>query len=328
MYECGPPPLSETRPVPSRPVRASGRKSTGYISSSKQTRKPGPLLRRRSAESAQCFYASDSSLTPLPSSDDEDDGSFMNTAKRSRTQSPSPGGSAVLDSTTDPQIGHLNGHSFGSIDQGISGDCPPLETHMDFRDELPPTPPETPSASLTDVIRGDIDDPMNGTSISAGCLRFGKGQNQSMTSSNHPKSLSAPVPPPSSSPRRKRKKRINYYTKKKPPKQKKAEPETTEESMVIDPPAVADPRLRPSGLPSLEISIASIPSISRVPLSASRTNVTPLRSASASGLNPPLDEPKGLGDTPTGAVPGLSRPTLPSNPPIWAQVRSSCQRFT
>lgn len=329
-YQRGPLPASSSQPTPTRPVRASARKSTGCISAPKPWKRPDLLPRRKSAG---WHYSSDSSLTPLPSEGEED---------------------ALLP----------NGPSFGSAEQSIFDTYPSPEVHMDSVDEPPPTPPQDVSvlidplysepenrrASLTEVVRESVDDPMNGTSASAACLRSGAGPTLSVTESSHPKSLSAPVPS-SSGPRRKGKKRINYYTKKKPPKQKEKEPaeETTDCPMIIDTPTFADPEPEPeppstepvhqdivlseplipmpdpSDPPSLNISIALVSPIVpeiRVPLPTSCANV-PLPRSTPASIDPPPASLNGFGDTLVAAVPGSPRLPLPRNPPIWAQVRVS-----
>lgn len=288
-YKRGPAPSSGNLFVRSSPTRTLTRKSTGCISAPRPPKKLNPLPRRKSAE--YC-YPSDSSLTPLSSSDDEDDASFVITAKRSRMQSPPPSGSVVLDSATVLGVTHLNDCSFGSIDQGISDDFPPRETNMESGDEPPATPPQD-SGILIDPLRfelenssteiyGSVDDPMIGTSISAACLRSERVPTQSIPTSNHTKSLSAPVPPSC----RKRKTRAYFDTRKRPSKQKKAElaEETTEEQMAIDTPAVTGPKARPG---------------------------------------PAGTEPAYRSTVDTPSIPGLSRPALHNNPPIWAQVRVS-----
>lgn len=359
-FQQGPP---SARASP--PTRTSTRKSTGCIPASKPVKGPNPLTRRRSEG---CSYISDSSLTPLSSSDDEV--SFIVNTERSRIQSPPSTRSVVVDSTTEFRMEDLHGSSFG-VNQGITDNCSPRETHMVSGDEPPPTPPqdagvlidplqhfepESSSASLSDVIHGSVDPPMNCTSISAACLPFERGPIQSSTVCNHSKSLSAPAPTSSSPPCRKRKK-SNCNTKKRHSKQKKTAPvaEDTGEPMVIDTPIAVDSEAGPGPAstepvhqgavlsepfthrieqsePPLKISIYPSATASthptspgaRVPLLTSCTNVTPRSAPSPIPGSSPGDL-KGLGGTNVVAVPGLSRPALHSNPPIWAQVRAACQ---
>ena len=208
---------------------------------------------------------------------------------------------------------------------------------------------EPPSTLSQDT---GIDDPMNWTSVSGMCLRSGRDLSQSVTELIHPKSVSAPVPR-SSAARKKRRNRANFYTKKPLSKRKKADhsEETTDQPMSIDTPVIAEPepepepltiepvyqdivlnepfipRLEPLEPLSLKISIhppVFIPPIvqeTRVPLSISCANVPLPRPAPAPNPGPSPDGLKGLTDAPVVAVPGFSRPTLPRNPPIWAQVR-------
>lgn len=332
VYEQGPTSLNGTRCTPPCPTQTSTRKSTGCISASEPV-KPNPLPHQQPADWS---YASDSSLTSLSSSDDEDDGSCVIT-KRPRTRSPSSGGRVALGSLTDLRVGSFNDCSFGGVDQGISDNSPSRKTHMDSRDEPPPTPPHdnggligTSSTSPAKVVHGCADDPMNGTSISAECVRSKRGLTRPITASGHPKSLSAPILPPSSPVRRKRKKGTNYSATKKAPKQKKREPigETTNEPMAIETPIIVHPKATPSESPSLNIVIrpfASIPSIGsevRAPFSTSCTNVPPPRSASTPNPDPLLGNLKDSGETSAVVIPQFLRPTLPNNPPIWAQVRT------
>lgn len=348
-YAHGPAPLTVTSPVPSRPTRASTRKSTGCISASKPRKMSTHLSRRRSAGYR---YPSDSSLTPLSSSDDEGDAPSITPTKRSRIGSPPQSISVMLDSATEPRMKRLNDRSFGGVDQGISDNCPPRESHMHSGGEPPATPPQNTHALIGlgdfcagDDIHGSTYDPVNGTSISAACLQPERGPTQLGTLSTLPKSLSAPVPPSSFRAGEKRKKTFNYHTKKKSPK-KKAEPVegTTHEPMAIDIPTVPSPEVRPGPAtttlsepfrlrieppepPPLKISIhpvTSIPSVSpevKLPLSTACINLPSPRSTQ--GRNPDLSlaSPKGLGGITAVTTPGFSRPPLPNNPPIWAQVR-------
>lgn len=352
-YENGPLPTSGIERARSRPLRASTRKSTGGISAPRPVKKIKPPPRRKSAD---FHYSSDSSLTPLPSSDDEDGTSLRITTIRSQTKSSPSSGSVISRSTAGLPPRDSNDHSVKSIDRGVSRANAPQDINMDPGNEPPPTPPQGigvlvnhchPANSTTPLT--EVDDPMNGTSVSAVCLQSRREPSQSMAESNDARSLSAPVPRSSSAPRRRTRPRTNWYPKR-PSKQKKIYhvEETIDRPMAIDTPAVVDqepeleqlaivhqditpgepfiPKLGPSEPPSLKLSIhppALIPPIVpeiRVPFSTSYTNIPLPRPAPASNLNPSPDGLKGLNDTSVAAVPGFLRPTLPSNPPIWAQV--------
>jgi hypothetical protein len=234
---------------------------------------------------------------------------------------------------------------------------------MDTADEPPPTPPLDINAiidpldpepeiccdSLTKIVHGSVDDSMDGASASAPCLRSETEPTLSVTGPSSPKSVSAPVSSSSLGPRSKTRKRISYYSKEKPSKRKKEEPveEIKYNPMAVDTPTVGDPGpeqeppiaepvhqdiflsepliplLEPSAPPSPEISIPLVLPISpeiRVPLSAAYTNVPSAPALNVDSLPTSLES---LSNTPAAAVPGSLRPPLPSNPPIWAQVRSS-----
>jgi len=351
VYEGGPPPKSGGRHIRSRPARAATRKSTGCIPAPNPVRKANHLPRRRSAE---YHYFSDSSLTPLPSSDDEDDTQpQFATMGLPRPSSPSSGEALSCPTADSPP-----GGSRYYMAQGISHHYTHQDENMDLEDAPPPTPPQDiggpndplyyePVDSMA-VLTEVADDPMNGTSVSAMCLRSGRELSLPVTKPNNTKSLSAPVPCSSSAPHTKRRRKTNGSTKKKRKKVENAE-ETTDQPMVIDTPA-ADPepepepliiepvrqdvaprelfipRLEPSEPPPLKISILPSPFIppivqeSRVPFSASRPNILLPQPIPASNPDPSPDDLKGLNDTPVAATSGFSRPTLPSNPPIWAQV--------
>ena len=357
-YEGGPPPKSGGRRIRSHPARAATRKSTGCISAPNPVRKANHLPRRMSAE---YHYFSDSSLTPLPSSDDEDDTQPQSTTQLRRPPSPSDG-RALSFSAVGPSPEGSRDHLARTMDQGISRHHTPQDENMDLEDAPPPTPPQDiggpidhmcfePADSMA-ALAEVVDDPMNGTSISAICLRSGRELSLSVTVPKNKKSLSAPVPRPPPAPHKKRRRKTNWYTKK---KQRKAEnvEETTDQPMVIDTPAFADPEpesepliiepvhqdVAPSEpfIPRLELlkhpplKISILPSVlippivqeSRVPFSNSRPNIPPPQPTPASNPGPSPSDLKGLSDTPVGATPGFSRPTLPSNPPIWAQVRAA-----
>ena len=360
-YEGEPPPKSGGCRIRSRPARAATRKSTGCISAPNPTKKDIPLPRRRSAE---YHYSSDSSLTSLSSSDDEDYAKPQLTTLRSRSPASSTSGGDLPCSTVDPPPGGSNARN---IDQSISQRYTSRDENMYPSDEPPPTPSQDISVPIDPLYREPadsvaalaevVDDPMNGTSISAMCLRSGRELSIFIPKPKPKpkKSLSAPVPRSSSAPRRKKGRKTGWNPKKKPTKPKKVDhvEETTDQPMVIDTPAVADPepepepliienihqdiapsepfipRLEPSEPHSLKISI--IPSVSippivqeyRVPFSTSRPNIPLLQPPPASNPDPPPNGPKGLNDTPVAATPGFSRPTLPNNPPIWAQVSAA-----
>jgi hypothetical protein len=356
-YTWNPPPKSRKERTRSLPARAATRRSTGGISAPKPARKIDPLPRRKSTE---YHYSSDSTLTPLPSSDDEGDISLQIATTQSQ-KSPSPSSwSAAWRPTAGPSSRDPSKCSVGVIDQHISYNYTLQDEIMDPGDEPPPTPPQDISFSvnpshretanfttaLTDVVHGNVDDPMNGTSVSAVCLQPGREPSQPTTKYNDAESLSAAIPRSSSAPRGKRRSRTNWNAKKKPPKRKKAEhvEETADQPMAIDTPAAVDPglapgplttgpvhqdvpsepfipRLEPLEIPSLKISIhpsTFIPPIAqetRVPF-ASYTNIPLSRPAPNPDLPP--DGLKGPSDAPAAPIP---RPALPGNPPIWAQVR-------
>jgi len=359
-YEGEPPPKSGGARIRPRPARAATRKFTGRISAPNPAKKVNPLPRRRSA-GYRYFSDSDSSLTPLPSSDDEDNTQppFTNTRLQ---RSPSPSSGGVLPCPTADSLPGGSRDSLARIvDEGISHHYTPQDEDMDPGDVPPPTPPQDhdigvslycePAISMA-ALAEVVDDPTNGSSVSAMCLRSGRELSLSVTEPNT-KSLSAPVPGSSSTPHRKRKHKNNWYPKKKPQQRKKADhaEETTDQPMVVDTPAVAGPepepeppiiepvhqdiapsepfipRLEPSEPPSLKISI--IPTVlirpiaqeSRVPFSTSRPNILLPEPAPLSNPDPSPDCLKGLSDTPVAAAPGSLRPTLSINPPIWAQVR-------
>lgn len=354
-YQNGPPPSSGNERTHSRPARVATRKSTGGISTPNTVRKISPLPRRRSAEH---HYFSDSSLTPLPSSDDEDDTSLWITPIPPRRPSSSSSGNALTYPPEGPLPRNSKRFLVGITGQGISRNHIPQDKNMDLEYEPPPTPPSlgVPVDSLrceptnyttafAEVIHGGVDDPMNGTSVSAVFPRSGKERLQSVTGPSEAKSASAPVPRSSSAPRRKRRRKVNWSTKKKRKKADYAEVTTDQPMTIAEPGSEREPltvefanqditlnepfipRLEPLELPSLRISIhppVSIPPIvqeSRVPFSTSYANIPQPRPAPASDPGPSPDGLKGLTDTPAVAVPVFLRPTLPSNPPIWAQVR-------
>lgn len=203
--------------------------------------------------------------------------------------------------------------------------------------KLPQAPPLPSSESV--VLRSAVlstydmtdssDDPMNGTSVSALCLSPGTGLT---LAENHPKSLSAPVPT-SSSPHRKRRRKTDYRGKKKSSKRNKGEPveEIADKSMIID--AGLQPQPEHASTESVrqatdtsepfKISIALVPSTSpenQLPLSTSCTNVQFPPSEPLPNPDPSPEALNGLGDAPVTTAPGLSRPALPRDPPIWAQV--------
>lgn len=339
-YESGPPPMSGNECTLSRPTRAPARKSTGGIPASKRVKKHGPLPRRRSFD-----YYSDSSLTTLPS-DDEDD-----TALRITT---------IARDSNDLQV--------GSADQGVSQDRTPQDVIMDSADEPRPTPPHTPpqtissliasphcesanyATALTQFVSESVDDPMNGTFVFATRLRSGRELPRFVTGFDNGKFLSNPVSRSSKVSYQQKGRRTSLDPKKKSSKKKNHVEETPKQPMVVDTPAITDlelepeplstglhqdatlsepfiPRLKPPGPPSLKIPIrppVSIPPIVpeiRVPLSISCINTPLPRPAPVQNSGPSPDGLKGPSVTPAVVVPRISRPTLPSNPPIWAQVR-------
>jgi len=363
-YESGPPSMSRNEHAHSRPTYAPTRKSTGGIPAQKPAKRAKPLPRRRS-EGYHCF--SDSPLTPLPSSDDEEDTTFrITTIQLQNPFLPSSRG-VTSHFTAGLSTGDLNGCSVGSVGQGTSQNGIPQDVNMDSGDEPPPTPPRdvdsltgpldceptNSAAALTQVLQEIVDDPMNGTSVSAACFRSGREPLQSLTYFNDEKSHSAPVPRTSTAPHRKKRRKTNWYSKKKSSKKPKYVEETADQPMVIDTPTHVDmehdqepltvepvcqaiapsepfiPEPVPSEPPSLKISIhpsASTPPILseiRMPFSTSYANIPPPRPAHTSNLDPLPGDPKGPGDTPVTVAPGFSRPTLSGNPPIWAQVRIS-----
>ena len=333
-YTGGPPSMNENERIHSRRTHASTRKSTGGIPASKSVKRATPIPRRRSEEH---HYFSDSSLTPLPSSDDEDD--------------------IISDLPADDP----NDCSVGSVGQGTSQNDTHQDVNMDSGDEPLPAPPQDIgflvdslgceptkfAAALTQV----VDDPMNGTSVSAACFQSGREPLQSSTCFNDENSPSAPVPRSSTAPYQKKRRRTNWYSKKKPSKKSNRAEATADQLMIIDTPTVAElepepesltvepvrqdialnepfiPNLVSSEPPSLKISIhphmfmSPIVSEIRVPLATSCVNIRPPHPAQASNPDPLPNDLKGSGDTPGAAVPGFLRPTLSSNPPIWAQVR-------
>ena len=327
VYTSGPPPISGGSRTRSRPTRASTRKSTGGISAPKPVKKSKPLPRRRSEEH---HYFSDSSLTPLPSSDDED---------------------IVSRPTAYPFARDPNDCSVGSVDQGISQNDTIQDVNMDSGDEPPPTPPQdtgflidppycelaNSATSLTRVVQNSVDDPMIGNSVSAASFRSGKVPSRSVTRYNGEKSLSAPAPHSSTAPQRKRGRRTNWNTKKPSKKKRTHVEEATDQPMVIDTPAVADldPEPEPLTIGRVRQDIAPnepfipglvpIPPILpevRAPFSTSCANIPLPRVAPASNPDPSLDDLKGPSDTPAVAIPVFPRPVLSKNPPIWAQVRT------
>ena len=361
-YESGPLPMSRNGHAHSRHTYTLTRKSTGGIPAPKRVKRTNLLPRRRSEE-YHCF--SDSSLTPLPSSDDEDDTTFRITTTQLRRPSSPSSRIVVLPFTVDLPAGDPNDCSVWSVGQGSSQNGAPQDLNMDSVKEPPPTPPQdigflidpceptNSAAALTQVVQENVDDPMNGTSISAACFRSGMEPSQSLAYSNDEKSLSAPVPRSSTAPYRKRRRRTNWYSKKRPSKKPNHVKGTADQPMVIDTPTVAGlepepqpltiepvgqdialnepfiPELVSSKPPSLKISIhpsvSTPPIISeiRVPFSSSYVNIPSPRPAQAPSPDPLPDDLKGSGDTPVVTVPEFSRPTLSSNPPIWAQVRTS-----
>ena len=137
-YVSGPPPANGTQYSRSRSTRAPTRKSTGGISAPKPVKKANPLTRRRSEE-YHCF--SDSPLTPLPSSDDEDDTPpqiFTNLLQKPSSLSSR---SVVSRPNTDLPAGDRNYCSAGSVDQGTSQNYTLQDVDMDSGGEPPPTPP-------------------------------------------------------------------------------------------------------------------------------------------------------------------------------------------
>ena len=362
-YERGPPPKSGIERTRSRPARVATRKSTGSIPAPKP-KKINPLPRRRSEEYHSLFDSD--SLTPLQSSDDEDTPLRITTTRPQRSSSP-PSESTLSHPTGDFLSGDPRDRSIGIIDQVMSRCHTPLDENMDPEDGPPPTPPQDISvsinsfpsepadytASFTEIIHGNVDDPMNGTFFSAMCLRSGRELLEPVNKPKDTKSLSAPVARSSSVAHRKRRGRTNWYPKKASSKRKKAShvEEAADQPMVIDtfaddelepepePPTIEPvrqdsllsepfiPRLEPSKPPSLKISIrlpVSTPPIvqeSRVPLSTSCTNIPLPRPAQVSNPDLPPGGLKGLSDTSVVIAPVFPRPTLPSNPPIWAQVR-------
>ena len=354
-YEGGAPPKSGGRRTRPRPARAATRKSTGCISAPNPTRRVIPLPRRRSAEYR---YFSDSSLTPLSS--DNEDSRPQFTTMRLRSPPPPLSGGDLSCPIQDPLPEGSKDCLARIMDQDISRHRVPRDKNMDPTDVPPPTPPQDigvpidplycEPADSTASLAGVVDDPMNGTSVSAMCLRSGRELSLSVTKPKDTKSLSAPVPRSSSAPRTKRKHKNNWSTKGKRKKVDNAE-ETTVQPMVIDTPTVAGPEPEPEPLtvepvhqdiaqsepfipgldlsepPSLKISIlpsVPIPPIVqefRVPFSTSRPNIPLPQPAPASNPEPPPAALKGLSDTRAAAT-GVSRPVLPSNPPIWAQVRA------
>jgi len=363
-YESGPPSMSRNERTHSRPTYAPTRKSTGGITTPKPAKGAKPLSRWWSDEDCHCF--SDSTLTPLPSDDEEDTTFRIATTQSQKQLLPSSGGVAS-HFTVGLSTGNSSSCSVGSAGQGTSRNDTSQDVNMDSADEPPSTPPQdvgslpldreptSSAAALTQVFQEIVDDPMNGTSASAACFRSGRKPLQSLTYFSDEKSLSAPVPRTSTTPHRKRRRRANWYSKKKSPKKPKHVEETADQPMVIDTPTLADlepdrgpltiepvrqvvapsepfiPEPVSSEPPSLKISIhpsaSTLPIVSeiRVPFSTSYANIPSPRPAQAS--NPDLlpDDPKGSADTPVIVVPGFSRPTLFSNPPIWAQVSISLQ---
>ena len=363
-YESGPPSMSRNERTHSRLTYAPTRKSTGGITTPKPTKGVKSLPRRRSEE-FHCF--SDSTLTPLQSSDDEEDTTFrITTTQLQNPFLPSSRGVAS-QLTAGLSTGNPHGCSVGSLGQGTSPNDTPQDVNMDSGDEPLSTPPQdvgsligpldceptNSAAALTQVFQEIVDDPMNGTSVSAACFRSGRKPLQSLTYFSDEKSLSAPVPRTSTAPHRKKRRKTNWYSKKKSSKKPKHVEETADQPMIIDTPTLADlepdqgsftiepvrqavapsepfiPEPVSSEPPSLKISIhpsaSTLPIASeiRVPFSTSYANIPSPRLAQASNPDPLPDDPKGSTDTSVVVVPGFPRPTLSSNPPIWAQVSTS-----
>jgi len=362
-YESGPPSKNGKKRgkkrARSRPTRASTRKSAGGIPAPKPVEEIDPPPRPQSAEH---HYFSDSTLTPLSSSDDEDDSPPCISSMQPQTPPPSPSRGVVSRSISDLPPRGSNNCVVGTTDQGVSTSYTPQDVNMDSGDEPPPIPPLGIGVLVDNLHRGpvnstpvqSVDDPMNGTSVSAVCLRSRGGPSQSVTGPNDATSLSAPVPHSSTGPRRNRKgrRKANSYPKK-PPKRKKTGyvEGIADQPMAIDIPAIVDPEpdpepqnmesarqditpsepfipgLEPLDPPSLNISIypsVQIPPLvpeTRVPFSTSCANIPLSQPIPAAILDLSPDDLKGSNDAPVATIPGLSRPTLPSNPPIWAQVR-------
>lgn len=331
VYERGP--SLSSRRKRGHPTRAPTRKSTSCTPVQKPVNTPNLSSSRKSVER---YLFSDSPLTTPPSSDDEGEAS----PKRPRMPSPSSIGDAISRSFTGPSTRDLNDRSFRSIDQDISDFCSPRGIQMDSADEPPPTPSQEPSVlvdpsqfepenSTDGVTYERDDDPMNGTSASTVCIQSGTGQTLSVAESNHPRSLSAPVSSSSSVPRKKRREGVLYCLGKKSSRQgEELVGEATDQSMAIDTSAVAyaDPKLIPSTEPIHRETGPIVPEI-RQPLSASCTNVPPLEPASGPNIDPLGGELKSFDDASVVPAPALPRPTLPRNPPIWAQVRVSPYRL-
>ena len=276
------------------------RESTGEIPA------PNPEEAKPLSEEHSLFY---SDVLPPPP--------IGNVVPRSNSGLPSrdPNGCSTRD------VGHTASHNYTLQD-----------VNMDAADEPPPTPPQgigllagsftsetADSATFsTQLVRESVDDPMNGTSVSAVCFRPEREPSQSRLGDG--KSHSAPVPP-STAPHRKKRRKANLNPKKKPPKKpNRVEESTVGQPMSIDTPVVSDPGPNPEP-PSLKlsthlpISTASITQESRAPLSISCVNIPLSRSASGPSYDPLPD------GTPAVVSPGFSRPILSGNPPIWAQVR-------
>ena len=296
-------PTSSDEPTSPPRTRATTRKSTGGIPATKPE-EANRLIRRRS-EDYHWFYGR--LLTPQPPSDEDN--------------TPPPIGSVASGSNPGLPTGDPNNWD---IDQGAPHNYGPQD--IDFF--VGSLASETADSAAAPVQAGweGVDDPMNGTSVSAVCFRSEKEPLQSFLGDG--KSHSAPVPP-STAPRRRKRRKAGLNPKKKPPKKpNRAEGAAAAQPMSIDAPVVADlgPEPGPSSLklpsPSPTPSTPIVQEF-RVPFSTSCVNIPLPRSAlGPNSDNDPL--PDGLkepNDTPAVVVPGFSRPVLSKNPPIWAQVR-------
>ena len=323
-YRRGSPPTSSNECISSRRPCAPARESTGGIP------EPNPEEAKHLSEKYPWFYGD--LLTPQQSSDEDDTPPPITT--RLRKPLPPPIGNVVSRSNSGLPSRDPNGYSTGHVGQTASHNYTLQDVNMDAADEPPPTPPQDigflagsfasetadSAAFPTQLVRESADDPMNGTSVSAACFRSEREPSQYRLGGG--KSHSAPVPPPTA-PHRKKRRKASLNPKKKPPKKpNRVEEPAVDQPMSIDTPVVSDPGPNPES-PSLKlsahspISTTSIAPESRVPLSISYINIPLSRSTSGPSYDPLPD------GTPAIVSPGVSRPILSGNPPIWAQVRTS-----
>lgn len=251
-YENGPPPMSGIQRARPSPMRVPTRKSTGCIPERRPPKTPDLSSRRSSAE-YHCF--SDSPLTPLPSSDDEDDTPLIATSG-SPMPPKSSGRNDVLRLAADLPARDSSDSSFGSMDKSISHNRLPWDINMDPVDEPPPTPPqdfsvfinplhhgpESSTTSLMGVASEGTDETMYDASAFTMCLRSGRRPGRPVTGFSGARSFSAPVPLPSSAPSKKGRRRVGNSAKKKPRKQKKPGyiEDPPDQQMAIDIPAIAN----------------------------------------------------------------------------------------